>query len=193
MSRLILVKHSLPEIDPMVPASAWRLSDEGRRRCAGLADRLARFGPTRIVASDEPKATETGHLVAVRLGLPFATASGLHEHDRTGVPFLPADAFASRIEDLFRRPTALILGRESASEAAARFGAALDAVLGAHPAETVAVVAHGTVIALWVAARTGCDGLALWRRLDLPAMVVVSPPDGVTVEVIERAWEAQTG
>ncbi len=35
--RLILVKHSLPVLEPAVPAREWRLGEEGRRRCAGLA------------------------------------------------------------------------------------------------------------------------------------------------------------
>jgi len=193
MTRLLLVKHSLPEIDPAVDASAWRLSAEGRCRCDGLAERIARSNPARIVASEEAKATETGRLVAARLRLPFETAPGLHEHDRTGVPFLTARAFALRVEDLFRQPNTLVLGRETARVAEARFGVAVGAVVAAHSGETLAVVAHGTVIALWVAARTGEDGFSLWRRLDLPSAVVVALPDGAVVEVIERAWDTVPG
>ena len=39
--KLILVRHSSPEIDPDVPANRWRLSNEGRLLCASLADWLA--------------------------------------------------------------------------------------------------------------------------------------------------------
>ena len=42
MQTLILVKHSLPEIDPSVPANEWRLSCEGRRRARKLGERLDR-------------------------------------------------------------------------------------------------------------------------------------------------------
>lgn len=45
MRRLILVKHSLPQIVPGKPAPRWHLSDEGRRRGTLLADRLAIVAP----------------------------------------------------------------------------------------------------------------------------------------------------
>ncbi len=45
MPRLILVKHSLPEIVPALPANEWRLSEGGRPRCRVLAERLAAYSP----------------------------------------------------------------------------------------------------------------------------------------------------
>ena len=69
MRSLILVKHSLPEILPTVSASRWLLSDEGRRRCEPLAERLRVFHPTAIVTSVEPKAAETGAIVARKLAV----------------------------------------------------------------------------------------------------------------------------
>ena len=59
MLRLILVKHSLPEIVPDIPSAKWHLSDEGRRRALVLAGRLSSFEPSRVVSSHEPKAVET--------------------------------------------------------------------------------------------------------------------------------------
>ena len=38
MPKLILVKHSLPAIDPAAPAAEWRLAPEGLRRCERLAE-----------------------------------------------------------------------------------------------------------------------------------------------------------
>ena len=35
--KLILVKHSLPVIDPEKPAHQWKLSPEGKKRCIPLA------------------------------------------------------------------------------------------------------------------------------------------------------------
>lgn len=51
MRRLILVKHSLPVIEPTLPASQWRLGPEGRRRCERLAALLSGTWPTHIVTS----------------------------------------------------------------------------------------------------------------------------------------------
>ena len=78
-------------------------------------------------------------------------------------------------KDLFDRSVA-VLGTEMAAAAAygARFDAAVMGRLAALPAaDDVIVVSHGTVIALFVAAHAGTDGLALWKALGLPAFVVL--------------------
>ena len=58
MSRLVLVRHSKPEIEPDKPASAWKLDEVGRRRSELLAARLRDFSPAVVWSSEEPKAVE---------------------------------------------------------------------------------------------------------------------------------------
>jgi broad specificity phosphatase PhoE len=186
MRQLILVKHSLPEIVPEVSAAQWRLSEAGRRRCAPLAERLAHYCPAVIVASAEPKAHETAQIVAECLGLPCATAEGLHEHDRSNVAWSIADEFEASIEQFFARPAALVLGRETADQARKRFTRAVNGVLETYPAGNLAIVAHGTVIALFVATYTGLDPYLFWRRLGLPSFVVLALPDLEIVETVEQ-------
>src|SRR6266581_9482926 len=115
MSKLILVKHAAPVVAPDVPAEQWRLSEQGRAACAPLAEALRKYAPRVVVASEEPKARETGELVARHLGVPFHTAPGLHEHDRSNVPHLRSGEFISLMEVLFRKPNQLLLGRETAA------------------------------------------------------------------------------
>jgi broad specificity phosphatase PhoE len=55
LRRLILIRHSVPDIVQGVPASQWHLSAEGRRRCEVLAGLLAPYEPAMIVTSLEPK------------------------------------------------------------------------------------------------------------------------------------------
>ncbi|MCW5850422.1 MAG: histidine phosphatase family protein [Anaerolineae bacterium] len=184
MTVLILVKHSAVTIDTARAASAWRLSDEGRRRCDALAERLAAYQPQRVVASQEPKAAETGRLVAERLALPFTTAPDLHEHDRRGVPFLGADEFQAAVARFFAESDGLVLGRETAAAALARFDAAVRRVLAQFPGEALVVVAHGTVISLFVARHAGVEAFDLWRRLDLPSVVVLDWPTATVLEVV---------
>jgi len=103
--RLVLVRHSTPEIVPGEPASRWRLSDDGRRRCTSLAQRLAAYQPVVVVASVEPKAAETAQLVAGHLALPCEAATRLHEHERDDIGWLPTrEAFEGAIAGLFARP-----------------------------------------------------------------------------------------
>ena len=59
-------------------------------------------------------------------------------------------------------------------------------ILNEHTADNVVIVAHGTVITLYVAQHTGVEPLPLWRRLGLPSFVVLSLPDLGMLDVIER-------
>jgi len=182
---LILVKHSLPEIDPQTPAHWWLLSEAGRRRCGPLAARLAPYRPDAIVSSLEPKAMETAQLVATALGLRATTSPGLHEHDRSDVVGLSREEFQVAIAALFAHPDRVIFGRESARQAQQRFVQSVSGVLEERPNQTVVVVTHGTVISLHISQVTGCDPLALWRRLGLPSFLVMSLPGLALLEVVE--------
>lgn len=184
---LILIKHARPQIVPAQRAPQWRLGDEGRRQCDALAETLARWQPELLIASAEPKATETAQLTAQRLGVPWRTAPGLHEHDRSRAPYLADDeAYRAQIRELFARPDEPAFGTETARAALARFSAALDDALASVTERSVAVVTHGTVISLYAAHRFGMDGYTLWWRLGLPARVVADAPDLAEPFVIEQ-------
>jgi broad specificity phosphatase PhoE len=165
---VLLVRHSLPELDPALPAEEWRLSEEGRRRCGQLAARLREHAPTAIVSSTEPKARETAELVGAELGLDVQASAALRESARRTVPWQAPDELRRSIRTLFERPDEVVYGEESASAALARFSAAVDGL-----DEGTVVVSHGTVISLYAAARSGRDAFELWSSLELPDLVVV--------------------
>jgi broad specificity phosphatase PhoE len=182
---LILVKHSVPEVVPDLPAAPWRLGDEGRRRCGVLADRMVAYDPVVVATRIEPKATETAAIVAARLGRQVVAVEGLHEHDRSNVAFLGDAEFRAAVARCLTRANDLVFGRETATEARRRFERAVDRVVCAYPHGNVAIVAHGTVIALLVAACAGTDAVHLWRRLGLPSFVVLSLPDRRLLSVVD--------
>ena len=173
MSKLILIKHSQPQIDPFISSREWHLSQEGQLRCKPLADKLATYAPEVIVSSTEPKAIETARIVAERLDKPFEVAQGLHEHDRSNVPFYSPQVFEQAVATFFQKPDELVFGRETALQAQQRFSQAVERVLAKYRDETVAIVAHGTVITLFVAAHNEIEPFAFWKRLGLPALVVM--------------------
>ena len=150
-----------------------------------MAERLrsAHYRPTKIVASLEPKATETGSIIAKRLRLPFATMEGLHEHDRRAAGFLSTDVFAARMRDVFAHPDAVVFGNESGSAALARFAKAVDQVVSDETGDIV-VVSHGTVISLFVASRARVNASELWAVLGLPSYVSLELPNHRIVEVV---------
>jgi len=176
MSHLILVRHSAPEIVPQVPARDWHLSAVGRERCVPLAAALAPYQPWAIITSLEPKAVETGQIVAERLGVASTAVAGLHEHDRRRVGLLDRAAFQAGVAAFFAQPDTLVLGQETAAQTRARFTRAIAAVLAAYPDVPVAVVAHGTVMTLYLAQVAGIDPYPFWQRLGLPAFVVLARP-----------------
>src|SRR5688500_6185252 len=102
--RLILIRHSQSQPDPERPASQWPLTEEGRRRCGPLAERLAAYAPDAIVTSHERKAIETGSLLAAHLGIQVAVGDGLHEHRREHVGWLSNPAFEQAVAAFFARP-----------------------------------------------------------------------------------------
>ncbi|KAB8140386.1 histidine phosphatase family protein [Chloroflexia bacterium SDU3-3] len=186
MPKLILVKHSLPTLDPAAPAASWRLAPEGLRRCRALAEHLRAYAPGQIVSSAEPKAQATASAVADALAMPWRVAEGLEEHHRRSAPFLADEAFRQAVAAMFDRPGELVFGEETADQAAARFGRAVDALAQPAPADPLVVVAHGTVIALHLARRAGVAPFPLWSRLGLPSFVSVELPSYAIGAVVEH-------
>lgn len=185
MRKLILIKHAAPQIVPDIPAHRWRLSAAGRARCSSLAQQIATYSPAHIVASLEPKASETAHLVSVALGVPWSGMDGLHEHDRSTTPYVGHAEFNAAVARFFAEPATLVFGGETADAARERFDSAIAAVLRQYPQGNLAVVAHGTVITLFVAQANQVDAFALWQRLDLPSYVVLALPDFQLLELME--------
>jgi broad specificity phosphatase PhoE len=170
---LILAKHSLPEIIENLPAREWRLSRQGRERARRLAERLQEFQPDAIVCSAEPKARETAEIVAEMHQLNWQVVEGLHEHDRSNVPYQTQEEFHASVREFFQKSDTLVYGRETADQAHARFEQAVLSILCSHPNETVLIVAHGTVISLFVSRLTGMSDLALWHELGLPSFLLI--------------------
>ncbi|MGA0599655.1 histidine phosphatase family protein [Caulobacter sp. KR2-114] len=181
MSRLVLVKHAMPAIDEGRPSKLWPISEEGRGAAGRLAERLRPLALTRVAASTEPKAADTGRVIAERLGAPISFDEGLVETYRETVGWLPRGEVEAAIEGLLRRPAELVYGEETGDAAHARFDAAIARAVAGRESHTVAVAAHGTVIALWVSRRLGIDPMSLWRSLSLPSAVVV---DGQAHEIM---------
>jgi broad specificity phosphatase PhoE len=177
MRKLILVKHCPPEVVPDVPPERWHLSAKGRDLAAPLADALRDHAPAVVVSSEEPKAVETAQLIAERLNIPWHTAPGLHEHDRSNVPHMRSGEFISMMELFFRKPGELVLGRETADQARSRFESAVQRVLDEHPDGNVVVVSHGTVIALTLEGKGKRAPFEVWRAMGLPSFAVLSVPE----------------
>lgn len=173
MTKLILVKHSLPAIDPSVPAAMWQLATEGIRRCGCLADALTPYLPATLVCSTESKAQATATYLATRWSIPCTAVAGLEEHHRRTAPFLGEAVFHQAIQHFFAQPAERVFGEETADAAYMRFATALGALLEQYPLQNLLVVTHGTVISLYLSRQVGIEPFPLWAQLGLPSFVVV--------------------
>ena len=183
MKPLILVKHSSPEIIENVPAREWALSAEGRERSHRLAELMRPYQPEVIICSLEPKARETASILAKDLSLVVNGVEGLHEHDRSSSPYYSSEEFQKRMQGFFEKQGVLVFGKETAAQSLARFRRAVESILKSYPDKSIIIVAHGTVISLFAAWLTGCDGYALWRELGLPSFVLLDPQSGVLMKI----------
>ncbi len=174
--KLVLVRHSQPEIEPDRLAATWRLSELGRRHAESLAARLGHYRADVIWCSREPKAKETAQIIGHALGLPLRVRDGLEEHHRRNVPFIQsAQEFEQAVEEFFSWPARLVLGSETANQARDRFTAAIEAVLQADSEDAI-VVTHGTVMALYLAQVADIQPTSFWRELKTPSYVGVEIP-----------------
>jgi len=186
MEHLILIKHAMPHIDPSKSSRTWELSPEGRQSCIPLAEAIKTYLPQQMITSNEPKARDTGQMVANHLNIPCALAPNLHEHDRQNAPFITDKTqWRNLIQTFFAQPNDLIFGNETATQARERFTQAIHHTL-AHHTGTLAITTHGTVISLFVAHQNNTNGFALWSRLGLPSVVILNRNTFELIDVIEK-------
>ena len=179
---LILVKHSLPEIQESLPAREWKLSKEGYLRAGRLAERLIQYQPEILISSTEPKALETAEVLSEKFNLKPQIVDGLHEHNRSSTPYLSREDFENSVREFFANPDQLVFGNETANEAYERFAQVVYSILETYQNKTVVVVAHGTVISLFVSRLTGISGWSLWQELGLPSFLVIDRRSNTLLE-----------
>jgi broad specificity phosphatase PhoE len=131
----------------------------------------------------ETKARQTVELVAERLDAPPEVWEGLHEHERRNVPITSEEAYRASIASLFQNPNELKFGDETAAQAGERFQRAMDGLLETKDGNLV-VVAHGTVITLYIAKWNAMGPFELWSQLGLPSFVVLSRPGFRLLELV---------
>jgi broad specificity phosphatase PhoE len=171
MTHLFLIRHGNVVQEPDAASHEWRLSANGRSRTRQFAHTLTNH-PTRLITSTEAKAVETSQILADIWGVPCTTAPNLHEHDRQGTPYMADKAeFKDNIAQFFARPDELILGNETAVQALMRFRTAVTTQLEKYPADTLGIVAHGTVITLLISYYNPVlDPFTFWQNLTMPGV-----------------------
>jgi probable phosphoglycerate mutase len=178
-TRVVLVRHGVtaqtgPLLSGRLPGIA--LSDKGVEQAEQAAARLAPLKIGAVYASPIERTTQTAQCIATRLGLPVVALEGVIEADY-------GDWTGGKLADLAKTDEWKVVqvapsrarfpGGESIREMQARTVAALDAVVSAHPHETVVVVSHADPIKSAIAHYAGMH-LDLFQRVHVsPASITV--------------------
>ncbi len=171
------MKHAAPQIREDCPSRSWVLSTAGRRQAEHLHGELSPYEPSYLFSSEEAKAAETAEILGNGLGLPCSSLFGLHENDRTDLPFFDREEeYAERFRAFFDHPSDRMIGKESADDAHDRFAGAVRRVLATTRRGTTIIVAHGTVTSLLVSRANELEPYPFWRDFDFTSFVVLSVP-----------------
>lgn len=176
MRKLILVKHSMPTLNDKVPSNEWVLSEVGKKNCIKLSKMLEKYEANSIFSSNEPKALETAKLVAGILNKDVKIESGLHEHERTNEKLLTSELFKVKMKEFFIKQDELVFGKETAIEAQKRFYNAVNELISKNQDDNIIIVAHGTVITLFVSMFNKINLYEVWNSLELPSFIELSIP-----------------
>lgn len=186
MRYLILVRHSISQVQPGTSAHTWALAETGAQRCDALARRLRGYDITTYASSDEPKAIQTAQHVADRLGhrAPPIIDPPLRETARATVPYFDdPETFRLAIRQAMAAPDQRLFGEETFADAVARLSAGISDLTASAQAGSIALVSHGTVMSLYIAQQTGLDAFSVWSLLGMPAFAVFRLPDMAICEL----------
>jgi probable phosphomutase (TIGR03848 family) len=178
-TRLVLVRHGVtahtgPLLSGRMPGID--LSDKGVEQARAAGARLAVLPINAVYASPIERTTQTASYIAAPLGLEVQPLPGVIEADY-------GDWTGGKIADLAKTDEWRVVqvapsraqfpGGESIRAMQARMVDALDAIVAAHPHETVVVVSHADPIKSAIAHYTGMH-LDLFQRLHVsPASATV--------------------
>ena len=171
---LILIRHAEPVVDPGQPAAQWSLTPAGMEASRLLAIRLCALAPMCIVSSHERKAKATAEVIGGTLSIPVFEMPGFEEQGGNRIPFFAdTEAFDRAVQRLFSTPDEVVLGQESANQAADRFAQALSSARATCPGGTLACVSHGRVLCAFLARYFGVPAYSHWKRLGMPDAIMV--------------------
>jgi probable phosphomutase (TIGR03848 family) len=176
-TNLLLIRHAMTDwADKRL--SGWlpgiHLNESGRSQAESLPGQVSAIRLAALYSSPLERARETAQPLSEAVGLTVQVRHGLIEADC-------GDWAGRMLEELHKEDLWPVLqvypggvrfpGGESFTQVQARMVAELDAIRGAHPGETVAVVSHADPLKMAVAYYTGLP-LDLFHRLSIsPASV----------------------
>lgn len=156
---ILLIRHALPvRIEAGDGPADPPLAELGRRQAEALAAWLATDELHAIYTSPLRRAVETAEPLAAATGLGSIVDEDLAEFDRDAADYIPIEELKATGDPRWQQ---LVDGNWAAGGTVdpdvwvGRVVAAVERVVGAHPGQRVAVVAHGGVVNAYLAGVLG--------------------------------------
>jgi probable phosphoglycerate mutase len=194
-TRLLLLRHGQTALSVERRYSGQgdpELTELGLRQAAGAAARLATDGSiTAVLTSPLRRTRQTAQAVADATGVPLVVRDGLIETnfgEWDGLTFAEARDRDPELHARWRGSQDVAPpGGESFAEVGERVAAERDAILAAHPGETIVVVSHVTPIKLLLQQALAAGSSILYRlHLDTASLSIADfyPDGGASVRLV---------
>ncbi len=160
------------------------LSSRGRASASAIAERFGRLPIAAIYSSPSRRAVETVETLAQRLHIEPVLLEDLRERELAAPS---AAEFEAAIAASWREPGRPAGGGESNNAAQGRGIALIQSVLKAHPARSIVISTHGSLLALILHGFDPTFGYDFWRSLTFPDAYELTFREQTLVSV-GRTW-----
>lgn len=176
MTSIIFIRHAPTIPDKDQHSTEWQLGEESQLLCHRLADEIRPYDVRKIYTSVESKAQLTGRFVAEKYGnIPVEAVENLHETERHSRSFYEnQDEFRHAVVEAMRKPDDLVFGDETFTDAKNRLGMKVDELAKKHPDETIVIVSHGRILAVYLASIMDESPESIWKKIKMPAYAIFS-------------------
>lgn len=174
MPYLYVIRHPKTQPDPALPASEWWLNDEGRLQVQHLVAAPFWSRVSAVYTSSQYKAKTVGQAVYVAHAIPHTELPELDEAHRDR--WLRVEAYQAAQARFFSNPAdPPEPDWESAQQALARFRRGMMRALDATPpTDSLAVVAHATVLTLYLTYLAGeAPTYKYWKSIGFAEVLAV--------------------
>ncbi|QKS71621.1 histidine phosphatase family protein [Paenalkalicoccus suaedae] len=175
MSKLIFVKHSIPEMNSDLPHHEWQLSVEGKDQALKLANQLRSFKVNKFYSSEERSSIETTYLIASELLKRWEPVQGI-SHDCQVVTAMkyPKPIWKEKIKQFLTMKDHVILGNETASDVKTRIKLELEKLISnVGSNEDICVITSSITMALFIEDYSSNQASELWDGFLEPIIAVI--------------------
>ena len=172
--KLVFIRHSKTNRDPLVPITCWGLADSGIELAKELSMKEVIKNLDVVYSSFQTKALETAVLLAKPNAVPIKADDRLTEVTSfTGSFENDFDTYTKNVHDFYSGDLTRISGGETKAEALERFNNALESIAkNESDKDFVGIVSHGNILTLFSALYKDVDCYELHAKIQQPDVAI---------------------